>query len=53
MIVGMLNNWSHIYFNYYIIKFISFIPIYYVINLDVVLSCMIFNYLYLRFIDLL
>ena len=38
---------------YYIIKFIGFILIYYVINLNIVSSFMIFNNLYLESIDLL
>ena len=53
MIVSMLKNLSHIYCSHYIIKFIGFMPIYYVINLDIVLSYIVFSYLYLRSIDLL
>ena len=41
MVVYMLKNWSKKYSSYYIIKFISFIPIYYDINLDIVLSFMV------------
>ena len=37
----------------YIIKFVKFMSIYYVINLYIVLLFMIFNNLYLRYIDLL
>ena len=47
IVVNMLKNLRRRYFNHYIIKFISFIPIYYTINLNIVSSCMIFNYLYL------
>ena len=43
MVVYMLKNWSRKYSSYYIIKFISFIPIYYGINLDIVLSFMVFS----------
>ena len=53
MIVNMLKNWSLRYSGYYIIKFVGFMPIYYAINLDIVLSYMIFKYLYFGFIDLL
>ena len=47
MVVYMLKNWSQKYSSYCIIKFISFIPIYYGINLDIVLSFMVFSNLYI------
>ena len=47
MVVYMLKNWSRKYSSYYIIKFISFIPIYYGINLDIVSSFMVFSNLYI------
>ena len=47
MVVYMLKNWSRKYSSYYIIKFIRFIPIYYGINLDIVLSFMVFSNLYI------
>ena len=47
IIISILKNWSYKYFNYYFIKFIGFITIYYVINIDIISSYMIFNYLYL------
>ena len=53
MIVNMLKNWSRRYSSHYIIKFVNFMSIYYVINLDIVSSYMIFIYLYLGSIDLL
>ena len=53
MVIKMLKNWSHRYFNHYIIKFLRIIPIYYAIKLDIVSSCMVFNDLYLGSIDLL
>ena len=43
MVVSMLKNWSCRYSSRYFIKFVAFMPIYYVINLDVVLSYMVFN----------
>ena len=44
MIVSMLHNWSHKYFSHHcIIKFVCFESIYYVINLGVVSSPMIFS----------
>ena len=46
IIVIMLKNCSRRYSSYYIIKFIGFIPIYYVINLYIILSYLVFNYLY-------
>ena len=36
MIVNKLKNWNRRYFNHYIIKFISYMLIYYVINLDII-----------------
>ena len=47
MIVNMLKNWSRRYSSRYIIKFVGFMLNYYVINLNIVLSCMIFSYLYI------
>ena len=47
MVVYMLKNLSRKYFSYYIIKFISFIPIYYDINLHIVSSFMVFGNLYI------
>ena len=44
MVVIMSNNKSHRYFDHYIIKFISFIPIYYAINLNII-SPLIFSFL--------
>ena len=52
MIIYMLKNLSQRYFSYYIIKFISFILIYYDINLNIVSSFMVFSNLYIRYIDL-
>ena len=52
MIIYMLKNLSRRYSNYYIIKFISFILIYYGINLDIISSFMVFNNLYIPYIDL-
>ena len=46
MVVIMLKNWSRRYSSHYIIKFVGFIPIYYAINLNIVSSCLDFNYLY-------
>ena len=53
MIVSMLKNWIRKYYNHYIITFIDFMPISYAINLDIVLSCIVFSHLYLKSIDLL
>ena len=53
MLVNMLNNWSRTYSSHYIIKIVSFISIYYTINLDIVSSYMVFSYLYLGSINLL
>ena len=46
MVVNILNNWSRKYISHYIIKFVGFILIYYAINLNIVLSYMVFSYLY-------
>ena len=43
IVVGMLKIWSYKYSNHYFIKFIGFLLIYYVINLDIVSLCMIFS----------
>ena len=43
MVVNMLKNWSYRYSSHYFIKFVGFIPIYYTINLNIVLSYMVFN----------
>ena len=53
MVISILKNWSRRYFSHYIIKFIGFMLIYDDINLDIVLFCMVFRYLYLGSIDLL
>ena len=53
MIVTILKNLNCRYYSHYIIKFVDFISIYFAINLDIVSSCMIFNYLYIGSIDLL
>ena len=50
--VSILKNYSYRYYNNYIIKFIDFISIYYVINLNIV-PCIIFNYLCFGSINLL
>ena len=47
MVIGMLKNCNCKYYNHNIIKFVGFMPIYYAINLDIVLSCMVFSCLYL------
>ena len=47
------DNLSYKYSNQYIIKFINFMLINYIINLDIILFYIIFNYLYLKYIDLL
>ena len=52
MVISILKNWSRRYSGYYIIKFVGFTLIS-AINLDIVSSFMVFNNLYLRFIDLL
>ena len=44
MIVNMLQNWSHMYSSHYmIIKYVSFKPIHYVINLNIVSFFKVFN----------
>ena len=44
MIVSMLQNWSSMYYSHHIIvKFISFKPIYCVINLDIASSSIVFS----------
>ena len=48
----MLKNWSREYSSQYIIKFLSFMFIYYVINFDIVSSFLFFRNLYLESIDL-
>ena len=53
MVVSMLKNWSCRYSIHYIIKIVGFIPIYYSINLGTVSFCIVFNKLYLGFIDIL
>ena len=53
MVINMLKNWNRRYSNHYIIKFVGFMSIYYVVNLNIVLLCMVFSYLYLGSIDLL
>ena len=53
MIISILKNLSYKYSNNYFIKFVSYILIYYTINLNFILSYMIFSCLYLEFIDLL
>ena len=53
LVISMLKSWSRKYSSHYVITFVGFIPIYYAINLDIVPSCMVFSYLYLRSIDLL
>ena len=53
MIVSMLKNLNHIYFSHYIIKFVDFMSIYYVMNLNIVSLFMVFRNLYLGSIDLL
>ena len=50
MIVNKLKNRSRRYYSHYIIKFIGFMSIYYVINLDIVSSCMVFSNLYISWI---
>ena len=52
IVVSILKNYSCRYSNNYIIKFIDFISIYYIINLNIV-SCIIFNYLYFGSINIL
>ena len=50
MVVNMLKNWNSINYHYFI-KFVGFIPIYNAIKLNIISSYMIFNYLYIGFID--
>ena len=53
MVVNILNNWNLRYSSNYIIKFVRFIPIYYTINLNIILSFIVFSNLYIGSIDLL
>ena len=53
MVVIILKNWSFKYFNHFIIKFIGFMLIYYIINLDIISSFIVFSNLYIEYIDLL
>ena len=53
MIISMLKNLNHINSSHYIIKFVDFMSIYYVMNLNIVSLFMVFRNLYLRSIDLL
>ena len=53
MIVSMLKNLNHIYSSHYIIKFVDFMSIYYVMNLNIVSLFMVFRNLYLGSINLL
>ena len=46
MVVSILNNWSYIYYSHYIIRFVGFMLIYYVINLNIVSFCFVFSNLY-------
>ena len=46
MVVSILNNWSCIYYSHYIIRFVGFMLIYYVINLNIVSFCFVFSNLY-------
>ena len=41
MVINMLKNYSRKYYSHYIIKFVGFILIYYVINLNIVSSLII------------
>ena len=52
MVFNMLKK-SYRYSSHYFIKFVGFMSIYYAINLDIFSLCMVFNYLYLEYIDLL
>ena len=52
-IVSMLKNLNNIYSSHYIIKFVDFMSIYYVMNLNIVSLFMVFRNLYLGSIDLL
>ena len=53
MIVSILKNLNHIYSSHYIIKFVDFMSIYYVMNLNIVSLFMVFRNLYLESINLL
>ena len=53
MVVSMLKNWSFRYFNHFIIKFVGFMLIYYIINLDIISSFIVFSNLCIEYIDLL
>ena len=53
MIISMLKNWNYRYSSHYFIKFVGIISIYYTINLDIISSFMVFNFLDLGSIDLL
>ena len=53
IIVSMLKNKNCRYSSYYFIKFVGIISIYYTINLDIIPSFMVFNFLDLGSIDLL
>ena len=53
MVDSMLKKLSCRYSSYNFIKFVSFMLIYYTINLDIISSYMVFTYLYLGSIDLL
>ena len=53
MSVNIWNKRSGKYSSYYIVKFIGFMPIFYTINLDIVLFFIVFSNLYLEFMDLL
>ena len=53
MVVNILQNLSHRYFSHYsITKFVGFEPIYYIINLDVISSFMIFIDLLFMFLSM-
>ena len=42
MVVSMLKNLNHIYSSHYIFKFVDFMSIYYVMNLNIVSLFMVF-----------
>ena len=46
IVFNVSKNQSHKYYNYYIIKFIGFMSIFYVINLDIISSYTVFSDLY-------
>ena len=52
IVISMLKNRNNKHSSNYIIKFVSFMPVYYAINLNIILSCIVFSYLYLGSIDL-